>query len=119
MKGILQRRHVSPARGSSESRASQAIAKATEGVKTLDEQPRRTHRRRGSGMLAQPSGQQGRSHRVAGTTARESLGISPEAKSEAMPDEKSEGVVVLSMPRQDKRGGGKDPCFHRVQRGGT
>lgn len=39
IKGILQRRHVSPVRGAEESRASQAKAKATEGVKTLECSP--------------------------------------------------------------------------------
>jgi len=44
--------------------------------------------------------------------------MSRNVKVVAMPDEKSEGAVVLSMARQDNRVGGKGPCFHRVQRGG-
>jgi len=118
MKEILQRRKVNPARGARESRASQRIAKAMEGVKALEAQPRRTLRRRGNGMLSQCSEQQGRSHLVVGTTARVSFGISWKMKSVAMPGEKSEGAVVPWMARQDKRAGGKGPCFNPVQRGG-
>jgi hypothetical protein len=66
MKGILQRRHVRPRKGTKREPSVSCSAKAMEEAKTLDTQPRRTLRRRGSGMRGEPSGQQGRSHGVAG-----------------------------------------------------
>jgi len=60
--------------------------------------PRRTSRRRGIGMLRKPSGKQGRSHLIAGTTVYLSRSISPlHTKSEAKPSEKSEGTILLRM----------------------
>ncbi len=49
-------------------------------------------------MLGKPSGKQGRSRLVAGTTVCVSRGISASnAKSEAKPGEKSEGAILLLM----------------------
>ena len=66
IKGILQRRHVRPRKGSKREPSVSFVAKATEEAKILDGQPRRTLRRTGSGIRREPSGQQGRSHGVAG-----------------------------------------------------
>ena len=73
IKGILQRRHVKPRKGTKREPSVSVIAKATEEVKTLDAQPRRTLRRKGSGMWGKPSGQQGRSHEVAGPHPAEGM----------------------------------------------
>jgi len=66
MKGILQRRDVSPDKGSKREPSVSCIAKAMEEAKILEAQPRGTRRRMGSGMLGEPSGQHGRPHEVAG-----------------------------------------------------
>ena len=71
------------------------IVKAMEGVKNLDLQPRRTLRRRGIGMLGQPSAQQGRSHVVAVQLPRKDRYKRVNVKSEPALREKSEGAIVL------------------------
>ena len=73
MKGILQRRHVRPRKGTKREPSVSFDVKATEEAKTLDVQPRRTLRRKGSGMRGEPSGQQGRSHGVAGPQPAEGV----------------------------------------------
>ena len=59
MKRSLPRRDLPP-KGSTGSRAPGAEAKAMEGMKSLEQQSRRTQRRRGRGTLAQPSWEQER-----------------------------------------------------------
>jgi len=73
MKGILQRRHVRPRKGIKREPSVSFGAKATDEAKTLDAQPPRTLRRKGSGMQGEPSGQQGRSHGVAGRHPAEGM----------------------------------------------
>lgn len=72
---------------------------AMEEVKTLDVQPRRALRRMGSGMLGQPSVEQGRSHRVAVHRPRQAWYKPVGAKSRPVPGEKSEGDVLLLTAR--------------------
>ena len=59
-KRSLPRRQLKPREGPTGSRAWEPRAKATEGVKTLEGQPRRILRRRGRGMVGQPSWEQKR-----------------------------------------------------------
>lgn len=60
MKRSLPRREIFPRERATGSRASCPWAKATEGVKSVDEQPRGTRRRRGRGTMRQPSWEQKR-----------------------------------------------------------
>ena len=60
MKRSLPRRDLPSVRRPTGSRVSGAQTKAREGVKSLEQQPRRTQRRRGRGTLAQPSWEQER-----------------------------------------------------------
>jgi len=74
MKRSLPRRQTFPRKGPTGSRARGKRAKAMEGVKHLDQQPRGTLRRRGRGMVRQPSGEQ---ERPVSAPAVRSLGCHP------------------------------------------
>jgi len=84
-----------------------------EGVKHLEVQPRRTLRRRGSGMLSQETVEQGRLHTVRGFVPV-TAGIRHGPKSRGMWYEKSEEVIVPRMVETtelDRREGPRlQPC---------
>ena len=88
-----------PRKGTQRAPSVSSVAKAMEGVKNLEKQPRRTLRRRGIGMLGQPSVQQGRSHVVAVKLPRKGRYKRVNVKSEPVLREKSEGVILLSTVR--------------------
>src|SRR5713226_8720912 len=92
--------------------------KATEGVKILDEQPRRTQRRRGRGTLAQPSWKQERpvsapAARPVGCHPTGGLGapspISRQTAKWVRAERESERLTVPSTPWQQNHGTGKEP----------
>jgi hypothetical protein len=60
MKRSLPRRHAIPAREQPGAEPGTMVAKAMEGVKRLEMQPRRTRRRKGRGMVGQPAWEQER-----------------------------------------------------------
>jgi hypothetical protein len=108
-------------RGARESRALSECAKAEEGVKNLDWQPRRTLRRKGSGMLQKYAVKQGRpdavrDHRT--DKPRHKFPGSPGTKSETKLHQESDEVIVPMMGGKHKPPGGKDLCFNEVQREG-
>src|SRR5229473_2675329 len=93
-------------------------AKATEGVKILDKQPRRTQRRRGRGTLAQPSWKQERpvsapAVRPVGCQLAGGLGapspISRRTAKWVRAERESERRTVLTRPWQQNHGRGKAP----------
>jgi hypothetical protein len=98
-----------------------------EGVKTLEVQPRRTLRRRGRGMVRQPSWEKERpvsapAVRPLGCHLKGGLGasnpISGVPVKWARAERESERPIVLMMLRQQKRGGGKGPYLVCVSTGG-
>jgi hypothetical protein len=129
MKRSLPRREDAPSAraGATGSRASCLWAKAMEGVKTWEGQPRRTRRRRGRGTVGQPAWEQerpvsapaespdgcpptgglGASDPISGTTAKW-----------ARAERESERPIVPRRPWQQNRGGGKGPYLVYVPGGG-
>ena len=108
-------------------RAPRGGAKAREGVKRLERQPRRTQRRRGRGTLAQPSWEQERAVsapavRPGGCHLAGGLGVpSPISRVTAKwvrAERQSERCVVLMIPWQQNHGGGKAPHLVCASAGG-
>ena len=127
IKRSLPRRQYFPRKGSTGSRASCLWAKAMEGVKTWDGQPRRTRRRRGRGTVGQPSWEQERpvsapAERPVGGPPTGGLGASSPISGNPVKgvraERESERPIVLMMPRQQKRGGGKGPYVVCASAGG-
>ena len=118
MKRSLPRRKSCLRKEPTGSRVSCDLTKATEGVKRLDMQPRRTQRRRGRGTLAQPSWEQERpvsapAVRPGGCHPTGGLGapspISRQTAKWVRAERESERCVVLMIPWQQNHGGGKAP----------
>ena len=92
MKGILQRRHVRPGKGPKTEPGVSFVAKATEEAQTLDAQPRRTLRRKGSGMWESHQGNKGDLTGSRVHTPWKAWHKSVAAQSRPVPREKSEGT---------------------------
>ena len=118
IKRSLPRRKHSPRKGTTGSRAWHSVAKAMEGVKILEAQPRRTLRRRGRGMVRQPSWKQERpvsapAVRPVGCQLAGGLGApSPISRVTAKwvrAERQSERCTVPLRPWQQNQGRGKAP----------
>ena len=127
MKRSLPRRKSWLRKESTGSRVTCDQTKATEGVKRLEMQPRRTQRRRGRGTLAQPSWEQERAVsapavRPAGCQLAGGLGalslISRVTAKWVRAERQSEWRVVLVRPWQQNHGGGKAPHLVCASAGG-
>ncbi len=118
-------------KGATGSRAWHDLAKAMEGVKRLEMQPRRTRRRKGRGMVGESSWEQERpvsapAVRSLGCQLRGGLGASSPisgvpvkwARAERESERESERPIVLTRLRQQNRGGGKGPYLVCVSAGG-
>jgi len=118
MKRSLPRREFGLRKEPTGSRVSCNQTKATEGVKSLETQPRGTQRRRGRGTLTQPSWEQERpvsapAVRPVGCQLAGGLGaanpISSEPAKWASAERESERRTVLLRPWQQNHGRGKAP----------
>jgi hypothetical protein len=118
MKRSLPRRNSLLRKEPTGSRALEKRAKAREGVKRLEMQPRRTQRRRGRGTLVQPSWEQ---ERPVSTPAARPGGCRPSGGLGAVSpislvtvkwvsvERESERRIVLVRPWQQNHGRGKAP----------
>ena len=126
IKRSLPRRELFPRKGSTGSRAWCTRAKATEGVKPLDEQPPRTRRRRERGTVAQRSWEQerpvsapavrpARRHLAGGRGATHSISRDPAKGGRG--ERESEWPIVLAIPwttpPRGREGATLDRCVQR------
>lgn len=95
-----------------------SIAKATEGVKSLERSPEGLSGVRGAECWDSHQGNKGGLPRSRVHSPWKAWYKRVNVKSGPVPWEESEGEVVPLRERTTQPPGGKLPCFNRVQRGG-